>query len=412
MKSDILTTYIGRQPIFNIRGECFGYELLYRSSDTYNKATFEDSSRATTKVIINLIHNFGLGPIIGKKIGYINVDENMLFNDTILLLPKEHLRFEILEHTKVSLALFERIKYLHSLGYRFSLDDFICEDDYIKSYEPFFPYIDIIKIDVLSIGIKNLGNAIAKLSKYNIDLLAEKIENYEEYTACQKLTFKFFQGYFFEKPMVLGGKKVEPATVNVIHLINQMQESDNINEITKKFSAHPDLVFNLLRHINSGAYHFKQHITNIQQMLSLLGPSKLMSWLGLFLYGDSTQNPFGEELFNSAKFRAKMMEELAHSIGETNLANKAFLIGSLSLIDAYLGMSMENFLANLHLDREIQIALIKEEGTLGILLKLAKMINHSGDIDSALTSFGNTFTISKEELTRICCIANAFMEEY
>lgn len=78
--------------------------------------------------------------------GFINVDETILFSDALLLLPKEHFRFEILEHTKVTLALCERIKHLHAFRYRFLLlDDFACTDAMIKQYEPLFLYIDILK---------------------------------------------------------------------------------------------------------------------------------------------------------------------------------------------------------------------------------------------------------------------------
>jgi len=278
-----VSTYVGRQPIFDKDGVCFGYELLYRSCDVNNMATFQDSAKATTRVIVNLIHNIGLASILGHKMGYINVDETMLFSDVILLLPKEHFGFEILEHTKVSLALYERVKHLHSLGYHFTLDDFDCSDLMIEHYEPLFPYIEMIKVDIQAIGIPNLKASIDKLKKYTIPLLAEKIETMEEHEACSQLDFLFFQGYFFEKPIILSGKKIEPNTLNALRLINCIQENSDVEHISHKFATCPDLVYNLLRHVNSGAYHFQQKITSIKQMVALLGPQKIISWLGLFL---------------------------------------------------------------------------------------------------------------------------------
>lgn len=410
MKNNALSIYVGRHPIFNARGECFAYELLYRSCDLLNQATFEDNTQATARVIANLIHNLGVKAVIGDKIGFINVDEVMLFSDTILLLPKENFQFEILEYTKINLALCERVKYLHDLGYRFSLDDFDCSDETIKRYEPLFPYVDLIKVDILAIGVENLQASIVKLKKYAIPLLAEKIEYYDQYEYCRKLSFSLFQGYFFEKPIIFRGKKIEPSTMNAINLINCIHEEDSTNTISQKFSNCPDLVFNLLRHINSGAYHFRHSINNIQQMITLLGVSKLISWLGLFLYGDPKQTPFGEALFNNAKFRAKLMEQLALSCGQADLSNKAFLTGSLSLVDAYLGISMEDFLKDLSLDDAIKTALLSEEGILGSLLSIAKEINHTGDIEHILTRLENP-CFTKEQLYDASCIASAFVEE-
>jgi len=406
-----VSTYVGRQPIFDKEGVCFGYELLYRSCDINNNATFQDNAKATARVIVNLIHNIGIASIIGQKMGFINVDETMLFNDVILLLPKEHFGFEILEHTKVSLALYERVKYLHSLGYRFSLDDFDCSDLMIEHYEPLFPYVEMIKVDIQAIGLPNLQTSIDKLKKYNINLLAEKIETIEEHEACLRLDFLFFQGYFFEKPIILSGKKVEPNTINALRLIHCIQENNDVTHIVHKFTMCPDLVYNLLRHVNSGAYHFRQKITSIKQMVLLLGPQKIISWLGLFLYGTPENRPYGPEIFNNAKFRAKVMEELALACNKTELANKAFLTGSLSLIDAYLGISMLEFLNNAQLDDEIKTALLFHEGFLGELLYIATEMNHSCNIDKTVSTMKEYPCFSTEQLFDACTKATIFVEE-
>ncbi|MDD3342412.1 MAG: EAL domain-containing protein [Sulfurospirillaceae bacterium] len=407
-----MTAYIGRQPIFNVNAKCFAYELLYRSCDINNVATFQSSALATARVIVNLVHNLGVSPIIGSKIGFINVDEAILFSDTLLLLPKENFRFEILEHTRVSLALIERGKYMHSLGYRFSLDDFDCSDTMMRNYEPLFPYIDIIKIDILAIGIKHVSGAIEKLKNYPIDLLAEKIETFEEYEHCRKLHFKFFQGYFFEKPIIMSGKRFEPNAQNAIRLINCIHENDEPSSLTQKLSTCPDLVYSLLRHLNSGAYHFKSKITEIRQMITLLGPQKLLSWLGLFLYDSPEKKPFGEELFNSAKFRAKLMEELALMCeGYSPLANKAFLTGSLSLIDAYLAIPMEDFLHDLNLDNDMQDAILYRKGILGEFLQIAVEMNHAKDIEATVNALGHKPCFSKEALLEACTRASLFVEE-
>jgi len=410
-KERLVSTYVGRQPIFDKEGVCFGYELLYRSCDVNNTATFQDSAKATTRVIVNLIHNIGLASILGHKMGYINVDETMLFSDVILLLPKEHFGFEILEHTKVSLALYERVKHLHSLGYRFSLDDFDCSDLMIEHYEPLFPYIDIIKVDIQAIGLSHLKASIDKLKPYNIPLLAEKIETMEEHEACSELDFHFFQGYFFEKPIILSGKKIEPNTLNALRLINCIQENDNVAHISTKFATCPDLVYNLLRHVNSGAYHFQQKITSIKQMVTLLGPQKITSWLGLFLYGSPQNCPFGVEIFKNAKFRAKVMEELALACNKPELANKAFLTGSLSLIDAYLKISMLEFLNNAQLDDEIKTALLFREGFLGQLLYIATEMNHACNTDAIIKAVEAYPCFNTKQLFDACTKATIFVEE-
>jgi len=404
-------TYIGRQPIFNRNGDAFAYDLLYRSCDVNNSATFADNAGATARVIANLVHNLGVKNIIGTKMGFINMDETMLFSDAILLLQKEYFYFEILEYTKVSMALCERIKYLHGLGYHFLLDDFDCTEETIKKYNPLFPYIEIIKVDIMAIGVDNLSSALSRIEKFNITLLAEKIESFEEFQACANFSFSYFQGYFFERPLILSGSKIEPNVINAIKIINCIQQSDDTKEISQKFSTCPDLVYNLLRHINSSNYHFRQKITNISQMLTLLGRQKLVSWLGLFLYGTGTPKPFGEELFNAAKFRAKFMECLAEKCMGSQVASKAFLTGSLSLIDSYLNVPMETFLKEISLDETINQALLHGTGELGKLLWLAKKMEHNQDADTLLEQIHPTDCFSKEALYEACYEATLFIEQ-
>jgi len=405
-----VSTYVGRQPIFDQEGICFGYELLYRTNDTHNMATFQDNAKATTRVIINLIHNIGITPVIGHKQGFVNVDETMLFSDALLLLPKESFSFEILEYTQVSLALYERVKYLHRLGYRFSLDDFDCTDEMFKTYQPLFPYIDILKIDIQAIGLTSLNEAVSKLKKYTIPLLAEKIETPKEYEACCHLGFKFYQGYFFEKPVILSGREIEPETLKAIKLINCIHKNNDPTFISKQFATCPDLVYNLLRHVNSGAYHFKQKITSIKQMILLLGPQKLLAWLSLFLYGAPYLKPFGNELFNTAKFRAKLMEELTFTCNQKELATKAFLTGSLSLLDTYLNLPMNAFLEKIYLDDDIKCALLNQEGFLGKLLHIAIKINHNHSTQEIIQLLGGDACCSIDQLHDACLKATIFVE--
>ncbi|MCD8477547.1 MAG: EAL domain-containing protein [Sulfurospirillum sp.] len=404
-------TYIGRQPIFNRNGECLAYELLYRSCEGNNYATFNDNAKATARVIVSLIHTIGFPSVIGTKKGYINLDESMLFSDALLLLPKENFGFEILEYTHITEPLIARIAELHAQGYTFSLDDFDCTEAMFETYAPIFPYIDIIKVDIQASGLCNLKDSLVKLSSYNINLLAEKIETQEEFTACLDLDFLFFQGYFFEKPIILSGKKIEPNTINAINLINCIQENNDPNFISQKFATCPDLVYNLLRHVNSGAYPFKQKITSIKQMVTLLGPQKILSWLGLFLYGAPHMRPFGGEIFNNAKFRAKVMEELALICHKPEFANKAFLTGSLSLIDAYLNIPMLEFLNYAHLDDEIKTALLFQEGFLGELLSIATEMNHVMNTEKTLKYLEKKRCFNMEDLYEACHKALVFIEE-
>jgi len=393
--------FIGRQPIFDRYGKCVSYELLYRSTYESSEAVFSNNASATARVIINLIHNIGLSSIIGNKIGYINIDEQIILSDVFLSLPKSKFVFEILEYTKVTPEVIEKVRHLHELGYKFALDDFSCENENIEYFKLLFPYVDVIKIDLLASSSLSIEAIVAKFSSYDVKLLAEKVENIEIYEQCINAGFDYFQGYFFEKPTIISGIKIEPSVINAIDIINTLYTTTDMNLISEKFSFYPELTFNLLRYINSAEFSFRHEITSIKQILNLLGPSRLRSWLGLFLYSGHHKEKFQEAIVDAAKFRANMMRELVAALGKPELSDEAFLAGSLSLIDTYLHVSMEDIIQKIHLAQPLIDALTKREGYFGKLLLITEKLEKTDHIQTLIEHLAPKIDLSSDQLYRI-----------
>ncbi|HQS65869.1 MAG TPA: EAL domain-containing protein [Sulfuricurvum sp.] len=397
--------FIGRQPILNLHGKCIAYELLYRSKGT-TAAVFIDDTEATTRVIINLVHNIGVTSLIGDRIGYINVDDHTLLSDVLLSIPKDQFVFEILEYTKMSVAIIERVRQLHEMGYRFALDDFSPDNANIEYYKGLFPFVDIIKIDLMATDITQIEQIVKKFMPYNVTLLAEKVEDLEVFEICKKAGFELFQGYFFEKPTVIEGKKIEPSITNAMDLINTLYTTTDMDVVTQKFSQYPDLTFNLLRYMNSSQFNFKNEITSIKQILNLLGPSRLRSWLGLFLYGASQDGMFGDVITEAATYRAKMMTELVTAHGKPELADEAFLAGSLSLIDTYLQVDMHEIIEKIQLSKAIEDALLLREGYLGKILSITEKLEKTDKIQNVIENLAPKINLSSPQLYKIYCKAN------
>lgn len=393
--------FIGRQPILDKEGKCVSYELLYRSTLESSDAVFANNANATARVIINLIHNIGLSSIIGNKIGYINIDEQIILSDVFLSLPKSKFVFEILEYTKVTPEIIERVRYLHELGYRFALDDFSCDNENIEYFKLLFPYVDVIKIDLLATTDLTIEAIVKKFSSLDVKLLAEKVENFEIFERCKNAGFDYFQGYFFEKPSIIVGTKIEPSVINAIDVINTLYTTTDMNAICDKFSIYPELTFNLLRYINSAEFSFRQEITSIKQILNLLGPSRLRSWLGLFLYSETHEQMFQEAIVDAARFRANMMKELVKALGKPELCDEAFLTGSLSLIDTYLHVEMASIIEKIHLDTLITDALLKRDGYFGKLLLITEKMEKTDKLPILIEHLSPKIHLSTDQLYHI-----------
>lgn len=400
-------TFIGRQPILNRDGKCIAYELFYRTKGA-TEAVFKDDTKATTRVIINLVHNIGVSSIIGDKTGFINVDDHTLLSDALLSVPKDQFVFEILEYTKMSVAIVERVRQLHDLGYRFALDDFSCDNENIEYFKALFPFVDIIKIDLLQTQTCTIEEIGEKFKLHKVTLLAEKVENLEIFERCKKAGFDLFQGYFFEKPTIVEGKKIEPSVANAIDMINTLYTTADMDVVSQKFSLYPELTFNLLRYMNSSKFNFKNDITSIKQILNLMGPSRLRSWLGLFLYGSIKGRIFEGAITDAATFRANMMSELVNAHGQSELADEAFLTGSLSLIDIYLQVDMHEIIEKIQLSKSIVDALLRREGILGKLLSITEKLEKTDRIQSMIEHLAPKVHLSPAQLYTLYCKANDF----
>ncbi|MEJ2202134.1 MAG: EAL domain-containing protein, partial [Desulfuromonadaceae bacterium] len=170
---------LGRQPILDRKEQVCAYELLFRSSHSLHANIF-DHSVASAKVILNMLSGFGVQEILGGLRGFINVELDLLMNETLELLPKNVIGLELLESLEVTPALIQRCHELKQAGFVLSLDDHLFE----PSYEPLYPLVDMVKVDLFVTPVKALTARLQKLRKYPLKLLAEKIETHQVFQEC------------------------------------------------------------------------------------------------------------------------------------------------------------------------------------------------------------------------------------
>src|SRR5512137_2067783 len=108
--------FIGRQPILNRLKKTFGYELLFRRS-TVQCANVTDNMRATANVMVNALNNIGISKLIGKKKGFINVDEQVLTSGVTDLLPNKITVLELLETVEINDTVINLCKAVRKAGY-------------------------------------------------------------------------------------------------------------------------------------------------------------------------------------------------------------------------------------------------------------------------------------------------------
>ena len=377
------TIFLARQPIYDSSLSVFAYELLYRNKVS-EQAEVVNGNRATSDVIISALIDIGLENIVGARLAFINMTRDFLIGDLPLPQMQEQIVLEVLENDVPDEALQTGLEDLESSGYRIALNDFI----YTPKFDRLLEISQFVKLDVSILSDEDLKTHVDLLRKHSVKLLAERVESQEKFEQCKELGFDYFQGFFFCKPKVVIGKRVEGNRMIVLKLISELQNPEvSIDELESLIGHDPTLAYHLLRYMNSAFYALRIKIESIKHALTLLGTDEVKKWASLMLMLKlSDQKP--KELMLTGMMRAKMAEVLGSADPDVN-ADQCFAVGLFSIIDALLDMSLEEVLDALPLTQEMSLALSSRAGKMGEILhnielyeqadwdELMTLINHS-----------------------------------
>lgn len=359
--ADMYTTiYLGRQPIVDVQQQRVAYELLFRSGPE-NRALIQDDVNATASVIRHTFIDLGMSRVLEGCPGFINVNERLLKSPVLDLLPPESIILEILESVPLDDSVRERCRELQARGYRLALDDV---SDITPEIQAMLPLVSYLKIDLQQVSLAQLPALLQRLQGYRGQLLAEKVDSYEQFERCRELGIRLFQGYFFAKPTIMQQNRAHPHRALMLRLLGLVMQDAELLELEEVFKGAPDMVVSLLKLVNA-AENYGRPVRSIREALTMLGSSRLKRWALVILFAADCRPDRGPSpLLEMAAVRGRMMELLAPPAER----DEAFMTGILSLADSLLGMSMQSLVASLSLRDKVLQALLYREGMLGDLL--------------------------------------------
>ncbi|MFC7418631.1 HDOD domain-containing protein [Iodobacter arcticus] len=169
----------------------------------------------------------------------------------------------------------------------------------------------------------------------------------------------------------------KPVLLELLGLITSDAETPAIESVIAKA---PQLVFSLLRLVNSVAVGGGAHAESLRQAIAILGRRQLQRWLQLLLYAEQFGADSGTPpLLLLAALRAKRLEAWAGSDALPAIkADAAFMAGMLSLLDRLFGQPLAEILGPLPLSPELSAGLLTGEGPLGNAIRALAAIE-AGD---------------------------------
>jgi EAL and modified HD-GYP domain-containing signal transduction protein len=395
--------YLGRQPVLDRNQALYGYELLFRGAGTgaapgqpgadkadigAAKGGAAQGTPATglsaTAAVIAHAAQLGLARAIGDATCFLNVDADVLASDIFAFLPRERTVLEIVGDVGADDAVLARLAELSGHGFRFALDG--VSGDSVR-LQRLLPLAAFVKFDLRYTPHATLTYLVPRLQTMNKTLVAEKVETGDEYRACLDLGFDYFQGYYFARPSVLGGRKLSPSQLAVLELMNLVTSDVDNSDIERAVKRDVTLALNLLRLVNTPAVGARQRIDSISQALLVLGRRQLQRWLQIMLYAEpSTRGHNQTPLLMLATTRGRLMELLAQRLrpGQRYVADIAFTVGIMSLMDVLFGIPMADIVEQIPVSEEIRKALLGREGFFGELLRLGEHIEQADGEDFVL----------------------------
>ncbi|ANN94297.1 TPA: EAL and HDOD domain-containing protein [Legionella pneumophila] len=362
-------TLLARQGIYDKNSAIFAYELLYRNSEAQNSQVDNlnpsSGEAATSSVLLQLFANLDVNTIIGNKQAFINFTHNHLVQKIPMLLPKNRIVIEVLETVAIDQALLLNLMELKKQGYQIALDDFVFRNE----LAPLVDMADIIKIDVLNLDQQQIAEQLLPLKSFRGKLLAEKIEDKQQFNHCVNLGFDFFQGFFLNKPDSLTGQIITENKIQLLRLLTEINNEEvPIQRIEEIILQIPKLSYRILRLANSASLYMSKKIESLMDAISQLGLMQIRNWLNLLLL--ASLDDVAPDLLERTLIRAKMCESLAKSMDYPN-SHQAYTVGILSTLDGILNEPMPSLLAKIRLSEALNEALLNYKGDLGKILKLA-----------------------------------------
>jgi len=387
------TLSLARQPIMNRDEQIVGYEFFYR--DEEGQCSIDDPRHATSSVLVNLLNQIGTAASFGDSLAFINTDGPLLLTDIIRSLPKEKFIFELSETMKHTAQIHDAIRYYHSLGYQFALDNASFHPHYIEDFGPLFACISFAKFDVNQTDIEQLHFFPNPFGQ--IKLIAQRIEFHELFEAYRVLGFKYFQGFYFAKSHLITHPRIDPKNSDVLSLFSLLQNDASLEQIYTSFKRQSALSLQLIQFLNSTQPEYTYQASSIKEMIERMGKNALMQWLLLIIYSKSGTS--ATSMINSyTLFTQKRVDLVLKLLSYASpnpteaLIENARLIALYSLLERRMHLPIEQIVRSLNPNDEVKDALLVHAGLLGRVYSAALKLENNDIITASLLlkSYGVT----------------------
>jgi EAL and modified HD-GYP domain-containing signal transduction protein len=366
--------FIARQPILDRDGALYAYELLFRDSEA-NAAPRNMDHNAATADILTTSGDVGLASLVGQHHAFINLPERFLDEPDLLPLAPQQLVLEVLEDVEFNEKRLSGMRQLKERGFALALDDFV----YDPRFEEALALVDIVKLEVPALAEERWEEEISRLRDYDVRVLAEKVETEQEFQRLHDLGCDLFQGYFFARPRLLRGRRLNSNQLALLQLLSRLNDPDlDIDDLAQLVDRDLALSVRVINHVQSAASALNRKVESVREAVVYLGRDRIRNLVALLLMARSGDKPAA--LMSIALVRAKFCELIAADEPGGD-PGAYFTAGLFSVLDAMMDVPMAEVVDKLPVSNELVDALVGHSGPMGRALSMAIAIERDDPIE-------------------------------
>lgn len=370
--------HIARQPIIDAHNNIYAYEILHRDEHGRVDTTLTDRTMSA-KVILSVYNLIGRERCVESNLAFFNIDSAFLLTDIIEAIPPEQCVFEITSASVFHEKERIKVKYLYEKGYRFALDNFAVNETSFRTFEKVLPFITYLKVDVQNSDIEYVMTQTERMQQHHV-LIAQKVETLLEFSSYRDIGFRYFQGYFIQRPQPIKHYRMEPRHFGVTRLY-KMLRSEDFAKFATEFERHNELSIQFFQYLNSTAQLRIDATRSVRDVIRSLGPDRMERWMMLIVYAKGSSNVEENKSSFSRFFerRIDLMHAIVsnvHTPNERQRHDELRLLAIFStMIDIYQ-VTFDSLLASFIVSNNVQSWLISRKGRFSQLYKIVNMIEN------------------------------------
>jgi EAL and modified HD-GYP domain-containing signal transduction protein len=241
----------------------------------------------------------------------------------------------------------------------------------VTDYEYMHPIIELCDFMFINCSFANYKQNVAHLRQYykHLSFAATEVNSMDLFETIKNNKFYSFEGSFYSIPITKGKTEISPVKVNYIKLLNMAsQEEFDIDEAAEVISRDTYLSISLFKLVNSPYLGLSQEIKTIKHAVAMLGQREVKKWVATAVTGLlSSDRP--DEITRLSLIRAKFAENLAKPFEMAMNSQSLFLMGLFSILDAALGVRIEDALKIVPVADKIRHALVDRTGDYAKILE-------------------------------------------